>query len=128
IPNVAVFAEQVRALQTLLVTGPPTAAQQQDVDFLFALGELFTLVPYAQLILEQAGIEGTEEFLLDQIFDLFVREFSGHATTLHAKPAATPTQSRRALDLVRRPVADATRFERVVRQVRDQAGRYAMNP
>ncbi|RDI67951.1 acyl-CoA dehydrogenase family protein [Nocardia pseudobrasiliensis] len=128
IPNVAVFADQVRALQTLLVTGPPTEAQQRDVDFLFALGELFTLVPYAQLILEQAELEDAETFLLDQIFDLFVREFSGHATTLHAKPAATPTQRRRALDLVRRPVADATRFEQVVRQVRDQAGRYAMNP
>ncbi|MFI5776690.1 acyl-CoA dehydrogenase family protein [Nocardia sp. NPDC051570] len=128
IPNVALFTEQILALQTLLVTGPPTAAQQRDVDFLFALGELFTLIPYAQLILEQGEIEGTEEFLLDQIFDLFVREFSGHATTLHGKPAATRTQQRRALDLVRRPVADATRFDRVVRQVRAMAGQYEMNP
>ncbi|WP_280384617.1 acyl-CoA dehydrogenase family protein [Nocardia wallacei] len=128
IPNVALFLEQAEALQTLLAAAPPTARQQRDVDFLFALGELFTLVPYAQLILEQAALEGTEEVVLDQIFDVFVREFSGHATTLHCKPAATKAQQTRALDLVRRPAADPARFEAVVRQARALAGTYAMNP
>ncbi|WP_280269791.1 acyl-CoA dehydrogenase family protein [Nocardia wallacei] len=128
IPNVALFLEQAEALQTLLAAAPPTARQQRDVDFLFALGELFTLVPYAQLILEQAALEGTEEVVLDQIFDVFVREFSGHATTLHCKPAATKAQQTRALDLVRRPAADPTRFEAVVRQARALAGTYEMNP
>ncbi|MFE2995988.1 acyl-CoA dehydrogenase family protein [Nocardia sp. NPDC059246] len=128
IPNVAVFLEQALAFQTLLAAATPTAAQQQDVDFLFALGELFTTVPYAQLILEQAEIAGADESVLDQLFDLFVREFSEHALTLHTKPTATKAQQIRALDLVRRPIADQARFDRVSAQVEALAGVYEMNP
>jgi hypothetical protein len=50
LPNVAVFLKQANGFQTLLAAATPTAAQQDDVDFLFAIGELFTLLPYAQLI------------------------------------------------------------------------------
>ncbi|MET8428223.1 acyl-CoA dehydrogenase family protein [Nocardia sp. NPDC004860] len=128
IPNVAVFLEQALAFQTLLAAATPTAAQQQDVDFLFALGELFTTLPYAQLILEQAEIAGADESVLDQLFDLFVREFSRHALTLHTKPTATKAQQIRALDLVRRPIADQSRFDRVSAQVEALAGVYEMNP
>ncbi|WP_194816279.1 acyl-CoA dehydrogenase [Nocardia sp. XZ_19_385] len=127
VPNVAVFLEQALAFQTLLAAASPTAAQQRDVDFLFALGELFTALPYAQLVLEQAEIEGTDAAVLDQIFDGFVREFSKNALTLHTKPAATKAQQTRALDLVRRPVADRARFEQVFAQARSQAGSYEMN-
>ncbi|MGW4121083.1 acyl-CoA dehydrogenase family protein [Nocardia sp. NPDC004711] len=128
IPNVAVFLEQALAFQTLLAAATPTAAQQQDVDFLFALGELFTTLPYAQLILEQAEIAGADESVLDQLFDLFVREFSKHALTLHTKPTATKAQQIRALDLVRRPISDQSRFDRVSAQVEALAGVYEMNP
>lgn len=128
IPNVAVFLEQAQALQTLLAAATPTAAQQEDVDFLFALGELFSMVPYAQLILEQVAIEGTNPAVIDQLFDLFVREFSKHAVSLNGKPSATKAQQVRSLDLVRRPVADAKRFEQVLGQVRALAGAYVMNP
>ncbi|KAA8890083.1 acyl-CoA dehydrogenase [Nocardia colli] len=128
VPNVAVFLEQALAFQTLLAAAAPTAAQQRDVDFLFALGELFTALPYAQLILEQAEIEGTSPALLDQIFDNFVREFAKNALTLHTKPAATKAQQTRALDLIRRPVADRARFEQVFAQARALAGTYEMNP
>lgn len=127
VPNVAVFLEQVLALQGLLAAAAPTAEQQKDVDFLFALGELFTAVPYAQLILEQARIDGTDKDVLDQIFDVFVRTFSANAVTLHNKPTATSAQQRRALDLVRRPVVDARRFARVLDEARSLAGVYEMN-
>ncbi|MFI9506705.1 acyl-CoA dehydrogenase family protein [Nocardia sp. NPDC052566] len=128
IPNVAVFLEQALAFQTLLAAASPTAAQQRDVDFLFALGELFTALPYAQLILEQAEIEGTSAAVLDQLFDVFVREFAKNALTLHTKPAATKAQQTRALDLVRRPVADRARFDAVLAEARAHAGAYEMNP
>ncbi|MFC9896862.1 acyl-CoA dehydrogenase family protein [Nocardia sp. NPDC127579] len=128
VPNVAVFLEQALAFQSLLAAAAPTAAQQRDVDFLFAVGELFTALPYAQLILEQAEIEGTETAVLDQIFDGFVREFSKHALTLHTKPTATKPQQIRALDLVRRPIADPIRFEQVLTQARAHAGQYEMRP
>ncbi len=52
--NVGIFREQIRALKKFLATATPDEAQQQDTDFLLALGELFTLVVYGQLILENA--------------------------------------------------------------------------
>ena len=83
-------------------------------------------MPYAQLVLEQAVIDGTDPAVIDQIFDGFVRAFSANALNLHNKPTATPTQQRRALDLVRRPVFDQARFERVLAKARALAGTYEM--
>lgn len=128
VPNVARFMEQAQGLQTLLAAAPPTKAQQGDVAFLFAVGELFTLVPYAQLILEQARIDGTSPDLLDQIFDLLVREFSGHAVALYGNPLATDAQQTRARDLILRPVADDERGTQVWQRARAHANRYEMNP
>jgi hypothetical protein len=56
LPNVKLFQEQTSVLQEFLATATPDEAQQKDVDFLLALGELFALVVYAQLILENARI------------------------------------------------------------------------
>ena len=39
----------------MLRTAAPDAGQQQDLDFRLVLGQLFTLIVYAQLILEQAA-------------------------------------------------------------------------
>ncbi|CAM3929383.1 acyl-CoA dehydrogenase family protein [Smaragdicoccus niigatensis] len=128
IPNVAVFTQQAEDFQALLVAAKPTAEQQRDVDFLFAIGELFTLLPYAQLILEQAEIENTDADILDQLFEVFVTDFSKHATTLHCKTTATAAQKKRALDLVREPVGNPERFERVVNMARNLANTYEMKP
>ncbi|MDV3127322.1 acyl-CoA dehydrogenase [Mycobacterium sp. 21AC1] len=131
-PNVGVFLAQAQALQTLLAVATPTAGQQRDVDFLFAIGEMFTLVPYAQLILEQAEIEnsGTDSIadVLDQLFEVLVTDMSTHATKLHCHPAATGVQKQRALDIIAKPTADAERHDRVVTRARGLAGRYEMTP
>lgn len=131
-PNAAVFLAQAQALQTLLAVATPNAEQQRNVDFLLAVGEMFTLIPYAQLILEQAEIEndGTDSLadLIDQLFEVLVADMSTNATKLHCHPDATPVQRQRALDIVRQPVTDAARFDRVVTRARGLAGRYEMKP
>jgi acyl-CoA dehydrogenase len=126
IPNVARFAEQVRALQTLLSTAAPDAEQQRDLDFMLVVGHLFTLVVYGQLILEQAESRGLDHDVVDQIFDIAVRDFSGYAVALHGK--ASSTQQEWALSAVRKPVTDADRFDRMWQQVRAYDGAYAMRP
>ena len=40
----------------MLLRRRPDEAQTEDIDFLLAVGEIFTLVVYAQLILENAEI------------------------------------------------------------------------
>ncbi|MEU1606245.1 acyl-CoA dehydrogenase [Micromonospora matsumotoense] len=128
VPNVARFTAQADGLRELLATHPPGEEQQGDLDFLLALGQLFALVVYGQLILEQAGATGLDADLLDQIFDILVRDFAGHATELHGKPTATDAQAAWALTQVRRPVADAARAGRVWSRVEALAGRYEMTP
>jgi acyl-CoA dehydrogenase len=128
ITNVGRFTEQARALQQLLATAAPDAEQQRDLDFMLVVGHLFTLVVYGQLILEQAEIRGLEPDLVDQIFDVQVRDFSAYAVALHGKASSTAVQQEWALGAVRKPVPDADRFERVWRQVKSYDGAYQMRP
>ena len=62
----------------------------KDIDFLLAGGELFALVVYAQLILENAAhLRHRATTLVDQIFDFMVRDFSEFALQLYSKPSST---------------------------------------
>jgi acyl-CoA dehydrogenase len=128
VPNVKRFTELAEGLRVLLETAPPAEDQATDLDFLLTLGELFTLVPYGQLILERASRIDLDADTLDQIFDVFVRDFSSYAVDLHGKASSTEKQQAWALDHVRKPVADADRATRVFEGVRSLAGAYEMRP
>jgi acyl-CoA dehydrogenase len=128
IPNVVVFYEQARALQELLVTAAPDPDQMKDLDFLLVVGHLFTLIVYGQLILEQADLIGLDADLVDQIFEVQIRDFSQYAVALHGKSSSTTAQQDWALAAVRRPVTDSDRFDRVWEQVRAYDGAYEMRP
>jgi acyl-CoA dehydrogenase len=128
-PNVARFAEQVDVFREMLSTAPPDESQRKDVDFLLAGGELFALVVYAQLILENARLYAVDPALVDQIFDVLVRDFSRHALELHGRRASTTPQMELALRMIRKPVDDPARDERVWREmVLPLADAYEMNP
>lgn len=126
IPDVARFHEQALAFRELLATAGPDEAQLADLDFLLTLGHLFELVVYGQLILEQADIVGIDRDLLEQIFDVLIRDFSGHAVALHGKPSSTQAQQEWALGVIRKPVVDAARFDRVWEKVAAYDGAYEM--
>ncbi len=128
IPNVARFYEQVQAFKEMLGTAAPDADQQGDLDFVLVIGHLFTLVVYGQLILEQAELTGLDRDLVDQIFDIQIRDFSAYAIALHGKPSSTPAQQEWALAAVRKPVADSARFDRVWEKVAGYDGAYEMRP
>ena len=128
-PNVAAFREQIRAFRKLLATATPDEAQQKDTDFLLALGELFTLVVYGQLILENARLYAVDDATVDRIFDFMVRDFAKYALQLYSKPGSTPAQMELCLKMIRKPVADAARYDRVWRDsVYALRGLYEMNP
>ncbi|MFI7284509.1 acyl-CoA dehydrogenase family protein [Micromonospora chersina] len=128
LPNVARFREQADGLTALLAAHAPDEAQQRDLDFLLTVGQLFALVVYGQLILEQAELTGLDADLLDEIFDLLVRDFSAYATELHGKAATTEALAAWALAHLRRPVVDADRTARVWQRVVALAGAYEMHP
>ncbi len=85
LPNVRAFKRQIRLLKGLLVVARPTKEQKEDIDFLLILGELFTLVVYGGLILENAKIHAVSDDVVDQIFDFMVRDFSKFALQLYSK-------------------------------------------
>jgi acyl-CoA dehydrogenase len=129
--NVVLFREQVEVFKTLLASATPTEAQVKDVDFLLVVGELFTLVVYAQLILENASLhaaEGIDGDTVDQIFDVLVRDVSRHAVDLHGKPASTEAQMALALQMIRKPAQDPARRERIWRRVHALKDAYQMSP
>ncbi len=128
VPNVARFIEQAEGLSALLTEAPPSEEQQRELGFLLTLGELFTLVPYGQLILEQAALTGVGADVVDAIFDVLVRDFSAYAVTLHGHSSSTEAQQAWALDHVRKPVTDPDRFARVWDEVEGHAGAYEMQP
>nr|WP_206612336.1 acyl-CoA dehydrogenase family protein [Prescottella agglutinans] len=128
IPNVERFLEQALALRELLATAGPDDAQREDLDFLLTVGHLFELVVYGQLILEQADIVGLERDLVEQIFDVQIRDFSRYAVALHGKPSSTDAQQQWALAAIRKPVVDPERFARVWDQVAAYDGAYEMHP
>jgi acyl-CoA dehydrogenase len=127
VPNVARFREQVELLLTMVQEAPLTEEQMtSDLDFQQCLAQLFTLVPYGQLILEQAAFDDTPPDVVDLVFEWLVRDFSALAVDLHGKASSTEAQQAWAVGAVRKPVVDEARDERIYAEVRALAGAYVM--
>ncbi len=128
LPNVRIFSEQIKVFRDFLMKATPDAAQQKDIDFLLAVGEIFTLVVYGQLILENATLMNISDDLVDQIFDFMVRDLSRFALQLHGKPTSTEAQMAYCISLIRKAHVDADRSQRVLEsEVYSQAGAYSMD-
>ena len=113
LPNVNLFEEQIAVFKELLAVATPSEVQRRDIDFLLSIGELFVLVVYAQLILENARIYAVADDVVEQIFDVLVRDFSRYALQLYSKPSSSAPQMDHCLRMIRKPVVDAARYQRV---------------
>jgi len=116
LPNIDVFKSQIDGFRQLLITAGPDEQQVRDIDYMLSMGELFTLIVYGHLILEKGLMESTDPDLLNQLFDVFVRDFSVYATELHGKPGNTDAQRALIRGLIQAPVANSTQFDRVWRE------------
>ena len=114
---------------TLLISTASSQQQADDIDFLLNLGELFTLVAYGQLLIEKAKIDSVEDDIMDQMFDFMIRDFSKFALQLYSKPGATEEQMALCLNMIRKPVDNPERFNRVwAKHVAVLDGAFEMNP
>ena len=82
--NVAVFMQQIKVFRDLLDKAGPDKAQDMDPSFSLPLGEMFSIVVYGQLILEQAALDAVEPDIINQVFDFMVRDFSRFALQIYA--------------------------------------------
>jgi acyl-CoA dehydrogenase len=141
LPNVAAFREQIDAFTQLVLTAPPTETQQKDLDYLQILGQLFTQIVYAQLILESAALaiddgqtrpdsvsdlSDLTEAHLDRILAVFVQDMSDQAVALHGQASATDAQSAAALTIVRKPRIDPAAENAFVDEVLSYSGTYEL--
>jgi acyl-CoA dehydrogenase len=113
VPNVKIFRKQIRLLKLFLVLAKPNKSQQRDIDFLLNLGEIFTLVVYGQLILENAKIYDIDNDLVDQIFDFMVRDFSKFALQMYSKSTSTKRQMKICSMMIKKPSVNNDRFEHI---------------
>jgi acyl-CoA dehydrogenase len=128
IPNVTLFRNQIEVFKEFLMKATPTADQAKDLDFLLTLGEMFTLIPYGQLILENKPIYNIEDDVIDQIFDVLVRDLSKYALELYLKTSSTDVQMDLCQKMIKKPVVNEARFERVLRDhIYSLKGAYTMN-
>ncbi len=130
LPNIRIFREQIEAFKEfMMVSLASMKSQSDDIDFLLNVGELFTLVAYGQLILENKGIYAIEDDITEQIFDFIIRDFSKFALQIYSKKIATEEQQAMCMKMIRRPVVDDARYNRVwENHVYAVKGTYAMNP
>ena len=127
LPNVRIFRKQIKRFKRLLMLAPPNKDQIKDIDFLLIVGELFTLVVYGQLILENAL--QLEDDLLNQIFDVLIRDFSKFALQLYSKTSSTQRQRWLSLRLIAKPAANPQASEAVLQKyVYALKNSYTMNP
>ena len=117
LPNVKVFMDQIQAYKEyLMVSGEGLMKQMMDFDYLLAVGELFTMVAYGHLIIESAKIEGISDEVMNQMFDMFIRDFTMFATELYGKPNNTDAQLEKILNMIKRPVPNKDEFEKVLNE------------
>jgi acyl-CoA dehydrogenase len=110
-PNVALFREKIELFKSMLAECPPSKEQSRDVDYLLAGGQIFALIVYAQLILENGKIYELEDDLVDEIFDVFCRDFSRYALELHDKPGTGEEQMERCLQMLQKPARNEARYQ-----------------
>ncbi|MGK0289760.1 MAG: acyl-CoA dehydrogenase [bacterium] len=129
LPNINLFKEQIEVFKKFMLEATPDKTQSKDIDFLLIVGELFTLVAYGQLIIEEAKIRNLPDEILNQIFDFFVRDFSKFSLQLYSKTSSTEKQQEIALEMIRKPVVNQEEFDKVLNDyVYAEKDAYTMNP
>jgi acyl-CoA dehydrogenase len=129
LPNVAIFMKQMNLFKELLEKAGPDKAQDMDSSFSLPLGEMFSIVVYGQLILEQAKFDGVDPDIINQIFDFMVRDFARFALQIYAMHSTKDKQRVYCKDIMLiKSQADDTQYNRVwEKYVFALNGEYAMN-
>ncbi|HIF9421596.1 TPA: acyl-CoA dehydrogenase family protein [Photobacterium damselae] len=122
--NVEIFKQQIAAFKDYLLHYSPSQDQVRDVDYILAMGECFTLIVYGHLILERAQQLATEDILINEIFDVLVRDMSHYALTLANKPSSTSGQYSALRLMQHKPHHDQERFKALWQSIYSLSGSY----
>jgi acyl-CoA dehydrogenase len=130
LPNVATFISQIEIFKDMLEKAGPDKMQEMDPTFSLPLGEMFSIVVYGQLILEQAKFDNLDPDILNQIFDFMVRDFARFALQIYGNHTTKDEQRAFCKEIMLiKPVADPEQYNKVwEKYVSALNGEYEMNP
>ncbi|HOM29876.1 MAG TPA: acyl-CoA dehydrogenase family protein, partial [Deltaproteobacteria bacterium] len=130
LPNVGAFMKQTEIFKEMLEKAGPDKAQDMDPSWSLPLGEMFSIVVYGQLILEQAQIDKVEDDVVNQIFDFMVRDFAHFALQIYGNHASTDEQRGYCTKIMLiKAVPAPEQYQRVwEKYVSALNGEYEMNP
>jgi acyl-CoA dehydrogenase len=129
LPNVAAFMKQIAIFREMLEKAGPDEAQDMDPSWSLPLGEMFSIVVYGQLILEQAGISRIDSDIVNQMFDFMVRDFAQFAMQIYGNHSSRDAQRDYCVKIMLiKAVPNPEQYNRVWQQyVSVLTGEYAMN-
>jgi len=129
LPNVAPFMKQIAIFREMLEKAGPDEAQDMDPSWSLPLGEMFSIVVYGQLILEQASISGIDSGILNQMFDFMVRDFAQFAMQIYGNHSSKDAQRDYCVKIMLiKAVPNSEQYNSVWQQyVSVLNGEYAMN-
>jgi acyl-CoA dehydrogenase len=129
LPNVAAFMKQIAIFREMLEKAGPDEAQDMDPSWSLPLGEMFSIVVYGQLILEQVGISGIDSDILNQMFDFMVRDFAQFAMQIYGNHSSKDAQRDYCVKIMLiKAVPNSEQYNSVWEQyVSVLNGEYAMN-
>jgi acyl-CoA dehydrogenase len=129
LPNVATFMKQIAIFREMLERAGPDEAQDMDPSWSLPLGEMFSIVVYGQLILEQASISGIDSDIVNQMFDFMVRDFAQFAMQIYGNHSSRDAQRDYCVKIMLiKAVPNSEQYNSVWQQyVSVLNGEYAMN-
>lgn len=129
LPNVATFIKQIEIFKELVERAGPDKMQDMDPSFSLPLGEMFSIVVYGQLILEQAKLGDVETGIINQIFDFMVRDFAGFALQIYGNHNTRDEQRPFCKEIMLiKALPNDTQYQRIwEKYVIALDGEYAMN-
>ena len=129
LPNVDTFITQIGIFKEFLEKAGPDKMQEMDPSWSLPLGEMFSIVVYGQLILEQARYPNLDPDILNQMFDFMVRDFAQFAMQIYGNHSSEDAQREYFVRIMLiKAVPDSEQYNRVwERYVSVLNGEYAMN-
>ena len=129
LPNVALFMQQIEHFKELLEKAGPDKAQDRDSSFSLPLGEMFSVVVYGQLILEQCALSNIDSDIVNQMFDFMVSDFAGFALQIYGMHNTKDEQRAYCKEIMLiKSQGDTAQYDRVWETyVASLNGEYAMN-
>ena len=121
--------KQINIFKEFLEKAGPDKVQDMDPSWSLPLGEMFSIVVYGQLILEQAELDDTERDIINQIFDFMVRDFASFALQIYGNPSSREEQREYcARIMLIKAVPNSEQYNKVwERYISPLTGEYEMN-